>query len=69
MEKKIFGIILTVLGIVGLIMGGLNFLQGENETQNVKEIATYGIIGLIFFFAGIGLIRSTSGQDEKHADI
>lgn len=59
MEKKVFGIILTVLGIVGLIMAGMNFLQGSNNTYNIKEITVYGIIGLIFFFAGIGLIRST----------
>ena len=69
MEKKIFGIILTVLGIAGLIMGGFNFLRGSNDTYNVKEIVTYGIIGLIFFFAGIGLIRSTRDQDEKSADM
>ncbi len=59
MEKKVFGIILTVLGIIGLILAGMNFLRGSNETQNIKEIATYGIIGLIFFFAGIALIRTT----------
>lgn len=59
MEKRVFGIILTVLGIVGLIMGGVNFLNGSNNTYNVKEIVIYGTLGLIFFFAGIGLIRST----------
>lgn len=59
MEKKVFGIILTVLGIVGLILAAMNFLRGSSETQNIKEIVTYGIIGLIFFFAGIGLIRTT----------
>lgn len=62
MEKKIFGIILTALGIVGIIMGGINFLQGGNQTQNIKEILTYGIIGLVFFFAGIALIKNTKDQ-------
>ena len=59
MEKRVFGIILTVLGVVGLIMAGVNFLHGSNNTYNVKEITIYGILGLIFFFAGIGLIRTT----------
>lgn len=59
MEKRVFGIILTVLGIVGLILAAVNFMNGGTNTQNVKEITVYGIIGLIFFFAGIGLIRTT----------
>jgi hypothetical protein len=28
-------------------------------TKNVKEIIMYGLLGAIFFFAGIGLIRNT----------
>ena len=59
MEKRVFGIILTVLGIVGIILAAINFMNGGASTQNVKEITVYGIIGLIFFFAGIGLIRTT----------
>ncbi|MGI8951339.1 MAG: hypothetical protein ACR2FN_07110 [Chitinophagaceae bacterium] len=60
MEKRIFGIILTILGIVGLIMAAYNFVQGNNgSTYDVKTISVYGILGIIFFFAGIGLIRST----------
>lgn len=59
MEKRVFGIILTVLGIVGIILAAINFMNGGTNTQNVKEITVYGIIGLIFFFAGIGLIRTT----------
>ena len=62
MEKRMFGIILTVLGIVGLILAAINFLQGGANTRNVKEITVYGIIGLIFFFAGIGLLRTTKDR-------
>ncbi len=58
MEKRMFGIILTILGIVGLILAGYNFMNGGG-TRNVKEIVMYGILGAIFFFAGIGLIRNT----------
>jgi hypothetical protein len=62
MEKRMFGIILTVLGIIGLILAAINFLNGGANTQNVKEITVYGIVGLIFFFAGIGLLRTTKDR-------
>ncbi len=58
MEKRMFGIILTVLGIAGLILAGYNFMNGGG-TKNVKEVIMYGLLGVIFFFAGIGLIRNT----------
>ena len=59
MEKRVFGIILTVLGIVGIILAAINFMNGGASMKNFKEITVYGIIGFIFFFAGIGLIRTT----------
>ncbi|MEO5564435.1 MAG: hypothetical protein ABIR18_13395 [Chitinophagaceae bacterium] len=59
MEKRTLGIILTLLGILGLILAGVNFLKGGGGTYNVKQIATFGILGAVFFFAGIGLIRAT----------
>ena len=58
MEKRILGIVLSILGIVGLILAGSNFMNGSG-TRNVKEIVLYGILGAIFFFAGISLIRTT----------
>jgi uncharacterized membrane protein len=59
MEKRVFGIILTVLGVVGLIMAGLNFMNGRSGSYDVKMIIVYAVLGLIFFFAGIGLLRNT----------
>ncbi len=61
MEKRILGIILSVLGIVGLIMAAVNFMNGGGS-KNVKEIIIYGVLGAIFFFAGIGLIRNTKDR-------
>lgn len=58
MEKRILGIILSLLGIAGLILAGYNFMNGSG-TRNIKEIVLYGVLGAIFFFAGIGLIRNT----------
>ncbi|HVY73835.1 MAG TPA: hypothetical protein VG890_03340 [Puia sp.] len=60
MEKRVFGVILTVLGIAGLILAAYQFVQGNTTTNHsVKAVVMYGVLGLIFFFAGIGLIRST----------
>lgn len=58
MEKRVLGIILSLLGIAGLILAGYNFMNGSG-TRNIKEIILYGVLGAIFFFAGIGLVRNT----------
>jgi len=63
MEKRIFGVILTIIGVAGLIWAAYNFVQRSNQSAySVKSIVVYGILGLIFFFAGIGLIRSTKDR-------
>jgi uncharacterized membrane protein len=59
MEKKMFGIILTILGIAGLIGAAVNFINGTSGAHGAKLIATFLILGGIFFFAGIGLIKGT----------
>ena len=58
MEKRVLGIILSLVGVIGLIMAGVNFMNGTG-TRDVKQIVVYGALGAIFFFAGIGLIRNT----------
>jgi uncharacterized membrane protein len=66
MEKRLFGVILTILGIAGLIFAAYNFVQGNTGTNHsVKSVMVYGILGLIFFFAGIGLIRSTRDLTDR----
>jgi uncharacterized membrane protein len=62
MEKKAFGIILTILGILGLIMAAYYFVNSSGGTKNMKAIIVYAILGAVFFFAGIGLIRTTKDQ-------
>ena len=59
MEKRIFGIILTVLGIAGLIYAAISISHGSSS---VKNIAVYGVLGLIFFVSGIGLIKNTKDK-------
>jgi uncharacterized membrane protein len=59
MEKRTLGIILALAGMVGLILAGVNFINGGANTHNIKQIILYGVLGAIFFFAGVGLIRNT----------
>jgi uncharacterized membrane protein len=59
MEKKMFGIILTVLGIIGLIIAAVFFMNAGKGTHNFKMITVSSILGLIFFFTGIGLLKTT----------
>jgi uncharacterized membrane protein len=67
MEKRLFGVILTILGIVGLILAAYNFVQGNTGTNHsIKSVMVYGILGILFFFAGIGLIRSTRDLTNRN---
>ncbi|HTM66651.1 MAG TPA: hypothetical protein VL093_10045 [Flavipsychrobacter sp.] len=61
MEKRVFGIILTILGIAGLIMAAVGFV---NSQDNWRQLIVYGTLGLIFFFSGISLIRTTTDMQE-----
>ncbi|WP_394991051.1 hypothetical protein [Emticicia sp.] len=60
--KRIFGALLTVLGIGGLIYAATLFVGTSGGTHNVKSLITYGVIGLIFFVSGIGLVRTTKDE-------
>lgn len=56
--KRIFGSILTVLGIIGLIYAAVLFSNSNGGTNDVKEVIIYCILGLIFFISGISLVRT-----------
>ncbi len=60
--KRIFGALLSVLGIVALIYVAVLVVNNSNTETNVKALVMYGVIGLIFFGAGIGLIRTTKDE-------
>jgi len=60
--KRIFGGILTSLGIGGLIYAAVLFVNHSNNQGNIKALIIYSVIGLIFFIAGIGLIRTTKDE-------
>jgi uncharacterized membrane protein len=59
MEKRIIGVVLTLLGVLALIVGAFTFINHTGTTYNIKVIITSLLLGLIFFSSGIGLIRST----------
>ncbi len=62
MEKRVLGIILTLLGIVGLIAAAFYFMNGGQGTRNVKGIIMFAVLGAIFFAAGIGLVQNTKDK-------
>jgi uncharacterized membrane protein len=62
MEKRVLGIFLSILGIVGLIYAGVAFVNGSTGTRSVKTIAIAAVIGAIFFFAGISLVKNTKDK-------
>jgi uncharacterized membrane protein len=62
--KRIFGAVLTILGIIGLVYAAYVFANTQTGEQSIKQTAIYGILGLIFFIAGIGLVRNTR-DDSK----
>ena len=63
--KRIFGAVLTILGIGSLIFAAIIFVNNAESNHNIKALVIYGILGLIFFIAGIGLIRTTKDDNER----
>jgi len=55
--KRIFGAVLTVLGIALLIYTAVLFSKTGESNHDVKSIIIFGILAFVFFFSGMGLIR------------
>ena len=60
--KRIFGSILTLLGIAGLIYTAVLFSNTSGGNQDIKTLIIYGFLGFVFFFAGISLVRTTKDE-------
>ncbi|MBS1778894.1 MAG: hypothetical protein JST70_06190 [Bacteroidetes bacterium] len=69
MEKRMFGIILTILGIVGLIMAANSFVNTHGGNRDVRMIIVYGLLGIVFFSSGVGLIRNTKDVKSKNEEV
>ena len=64
--NRTFGAILTILGIIGIIMGAYGFMNsgaslGSMKMSMITALVPF-IVGLIFFFSGIGLIKNTGDR-------
>lgn len=61
--KRIFGTVLTILGIIGLIYTAMLFVNSTSgNDKGIKALVIYGILGSVFFASGIGLIRTTKDE-------
>lgn len=60
--KRIFGAILTLLGIAGLLYTASVFMKTSGENQDIKTLIIYGVLGLLFFITGISLVKTTKDE-------
>ena len=56
--KRLFGGLLTILGIAALIYTAIQFANLSSGVHAIRAVIIYGILGLIFFISGISLIRT-----------
>lgn len=60
--KRTFGAILTLLGIGGLIYTAVLFMNTGGANRDIRGIIIFGVLGIIFFVSGIGLVRNTKDE-------
>ena len=53
------------MGIGGLIYTAVEFSRGGNY----KNMIIFGVLGAIFFFTGVGLIRNTKDVKKSNEEI
>jgi uncharacterized membrane protein len=59
--KRIFGGVLTTLGIIALIYGAYSFMTTKTGSD-WKSLLVCIILGIVFFSAGIGLVKGTKDE-------
>ena len=60
--KRIFGGLLTILGIGGLIYAATIFAGTSGGERDMKSLIIYGVLGVVFFISGIGLVKTTKDE-------
>lgn len=60
--KRTFGAILTLLGIAGLIYAAVVFASTSGADRDVRSLIIFGVLGVIFFISGIGLVKATKDE-------
>ena len=63
--KNVFGAILTTLGIASLTYAAFLFSGSTPGTYEVRSSIIFAVLGLIFFIAGIGLIRAIGDKTNR----
>ena len=60
MEKRLFGALMSLLGVACLVLAIYYFIErSAGNNHPILSFAMFGIPGILFFFAGVGMIRST----------
>jgi uncharacterized membrane protein len=57
--KRIFGAVLTILGVGFLIYTAVLF---SSESNPVKPMIVFGSLGFVFFLSGMGLIKTMNDE-------
>lgn len=60
--KRIFGALLTILGIGALIYAAVVFTDTSGSERDIKSLIIYGILGTVFFLSGISLVRTIKDE-------
>jgi uncharacterized membrane protein len=60
--KRIFGALLTIIGIAGLIYAAILFVNSTGGIHLTKALSIFGVLGLLFFITGINLVKSTKDE-------
>ena len=60
--KRLFDALLTLLGIAGLIYTAFVFTSTSGSERDIKSLIIYGVLGVIFFIAGIGLVKTIKDE-------
>jgi hypothetical protein len=60
--KRIFGAILTLLAIAGLIYTASVSMENSVENHDIRILIIYGVLGLLFFITGINLFLTTKDE-------
>jgi len=55
--KRLFGVVLAVLGIGSFIYATVLFINLSESTHSFMEIVIYCILGLLLFISGISLMQ------------
>jgi uncharacterized membrane protein len=60
--KRIFGSVLTILGIVGLIYGAILFVNTTGGMRDIRALIIYGVLGFVFLISGLSLVRTIKDE-------